>query len=471
MSDTHDEDFEAMLEESLAAHPITRRLRLGEKVRGTVISVTDDYVLVDLGGKTEGVIDKGDLVDDEGRLTVAEGDEVEAHVSHVGDEIRLSRHVRPGAGAEEALQEAYEGGLPVEGRVTGVNKGGLEVLVAGKRAFCPVSQIQLGFCEDPSVFVDEKLDFRITRMEDRNIVLSRRALLEEERERKAAETWERLREGEVLEGAVTRVAAFGVFVDVGGVDGLVHVSELSHERVEDPGSVLGVGQKVTVQVVSVDRDQGRVGLSLKALQADPWETAFERFPPGSEHEGTVTRLAPFGAFVALGGGLEGLVHVSEIADRRIGHPKEVLEEGQAVQVRVLEVDPERQRIGLSMREAREAPGELPAVGVTVAAVVERAEPYGLLVRFGGHRGLVPTGELPDKGGASAKSLKQAYPEGTELTARVIEVDEAKGRVRLSVTAAAEAADRAQWEQFQGQAKSSGFGSSLGDLLKKKLEGK
>ncbi|MDF1562408.1 MAG: 30S ribosomal protein S1 [Deltaproteobacteria bacterium] len=465
MSD-HEESFEALLEQSLAERPIGRQPRLGEKITGMVVSISSEWVIVDLGAKTEGVIEAAELMDDEGQLTVKVGDELDAFVSAVDDGVRLSRRVRPESGSDEALRQIFEAGLPVEGVVTGVNKGGLEVKVAGKRAFCQISQIQLDYCEDPSVYVGQKLEFRILKMSGRDILVSRRVLLEAERAEAAAGLWERLEPGQILEGEVSRIAAFGAFVNLGGVDGLIHVSELSHERIEDPGSLLKVGQAVKVQVVTVDREAERIGLSLKALEADPWDSVVEQLPPGLELQGTVTRLQPFGAFVALGGGMEGLVHVSELSDRRINHPKEVVEEGQRVDVRVIEVDPERRRIALSMREARQAPGALPRVGDTFTAVVDRIESYGLLVKFAGHRGLVPGKELPGDR-SSKRSLEEVYPVGAELEVAVIEVDESKGRIRLSVNELERAKDRAEWQTFQQKQGGGSFGTSLGDLLAKR----
>lgn len=462
------DDFEKMLEESLVASPIGRRPELGEKVRGAVLAITSEYVLVDLGAKTEGVLDKADLLDADGALTVSVGDEIEAFVTGVEGEIQLSVRVRTGDGSDAVLQAAFEGGLPIEGLVTAVNKGGLEVKVGKKRGFCPLSQIELGYCEDPSIYLGQKLEFRISKLGGRDLLLSRRALLEAERKVQADALWQTLAEGDVLPGEVSRVAAFGAFVDLGGIDGLIHISEFSHERVEDPGSMLSQGQKVTVQVVSVDREAGRVGLSLKALADDPWDTVVERFPPGTQIAGKVTRLAAFGAFVALGEGIEGLAHISELADRRISHPKEVVAQGDTVQVRVLDVDPERRRISLSLREAQETPDGLPLVGSTVTAIVDRIESYGLFVRFAGHRGLVPGAELPDKP-ASSKELKAAFPEGTQLEVRVIEVDEESGRIRLSVNAVVAAKDRKEWEQFQKQSSGEGFGTTLGDLLAKRIK--
>ncbi len=461
-----EDDFAAMFEASLAEKPIGRQPRLGEKVSGVVVSISVEWVIVDLGAKTEGVMEVGDLLDGEGELNVKVGDTLEAFVSSVEDGVRLSKRVRPGSGSDEALQDIFEAGLPVEGVVTGVNKGGLEVKIAGKRAFCQLSQIQLGYCEDPSIFVGQKLEFKILKMSARDLLVSRRALLEAERSEKATELWQTLDEGQIYDGEVTRVAAFGAFVDLGGVDGLIHVSELSYERVEDATSVLAVGQQVKVQVLKVDRDSGRIGLSLKALADDPWDEAFNRFPPGMELQGKVTRIMPFGAFVALGDGMEGLVHISELADRRIGHPKEVVEEGQTVGVRVIEVDLERRRIALSMKEARETPDGLPRVGDTFTTTVDRVETYGILVRFSGHRGLVPMKELPG-GPFSPKALKEGFPVGQEVEAAVIEVDEAKGRIRLSVIAVAAAKDRAEWKSFDQKQSSGGFGTSLGDLLAKR----
>lgn len=329
---------------------------VGERVTGTLLSIGRESAFVDLGGKAEGMVDSRELLDDEGAPAFAPGDSVTGVVTGRDPESGcLLLRIKPGRGEASAAEIAHaqEQGIPVEGKVTGTNKGGLEVEVAGLAAFCPVSQIELGFVQDPSAYVGRKMSFKITRFEPAgrggraNVVLSRRALLAEEAAEQAAAVRATLEPGKVVHGTVSSLTHYGAFVDLGGgVEGLLHVSEMSHRRVEDPKELFSEGQQVEVQVTKIDGE--RISLSQKALQDDPWKSVEERFPTGSRHAGRVVRLETFGAFVELAPGLEGLVHVSELgAERRVSHAREVVELGQDVEVVVLGVEPERRRISLS----------------------------------------------------------------------------------------------------------------------------
>ncbi len=346
--------------------------QVGDTVAGKVLSIGEDAALVDLGGKAEGVVPLDGLKDESGQVTVAVGDQVEGTVAATdpatGGAVVRTKPAR-GPQIKDELRQAHLHGIPVEGTVTAVNKGGLEVKVAGQRGFCPLSQLDLRYVEDPSRFIGQRLTFKILRLEEDpkgrrpNIVLSRRAILEEEAQTKASETRERLKPGAVLTGRVTSLASYGAFVDLGGLEGLLHVSELSHTRVEHPEQVLSVGQEVEVQVIKIEKRDGRqperISLSRRALESDPWRDAADRFSEGTRVEGRVARLESFGAFVELAPGLEGLVHVSELgAGRRVTHPREVVKPGQQVEVTVLGVDKQRKRISLSMAgESHEAGAE------------------------------------------------------------------------------------------------------------------
>ena len=348
-------------------------VKVGDKVTGTIVSIGDEVAFVDLGGKSEGTVDRAEIVDDDGALTVAVGEEVEALVAAVDDAGNFVLRVRPGRGEalRSELRLAWEQRLPVEGVVEAVVKGGVEVMVGGQRAFCPVSQLAQRYVEDPAEFVGRRLAFRIHRFEESgrrtNIVLSRRQLLEEEARRRADEVRERLKVGAVLEGTVTSLTSYGAFVDLGGLEGLLHASEMSYQRGIDPREVLSEGQQVTVQVTAVEpakrtgkSERGkseRISLSMRALQRDPWNDVERRFGAGTEAKGRVTRLEPYGAFVELEPGLEGLVHVSRLGGKGgERHAREVVQLGQTVKVRVVEVDPEKRRISLA-RDADERSDE------------------------------------------------------------------------------------------------------------------
>jgi small subunit ribosomal protein S1 len=337
-----------------------RRPRPGEQVTGRVVNIGADSVFVDVGAKCEAVIDRAELTGADGELTVALGGTVTARVltAHEGGIVLRTRAGR-GVDTPSELEQARLCGLPVEGVVKEVNKGGVEVDVAGVRGFCAVSQLDSRYVEDPAAYVGRKLEFRITRYEDGpggkpNLVLSRRALLEEQAARLASETRKRLEVGAVLSGTVTSIKDYGAFVDLGGLEGMLHISELGFGRVDHPSAVLAVGQAVEVQVLKIEptsdpRHPERIGLSLKALQDDPWDEAVRSLGPGQELAGKVVRLEPFGAFVSLPQGIEGLVHVSEIGDKRIAHPREALAVGDEVRVCVLQIDTERRRVSLSIK--------------------------------------------------------------------------------------------------------------------------
>jgi small subunit ribosomal protein S1 len=373
-----DEDFAAMLAEfeGKQTKGDRKRPKVGDLVRGKVISIGKDAVFVDVGGKAEGVLDRAQLANADNALTVAVGDEVEARV--VADDARgLQLRIKVGRGpeAKAELAQAHELGLPVEGHVTEVVKGGVVVDVAGVRAFCPASQIDMRFVDDLGVYVGQRLQFRITRYEPGprgNLVLTRRALLEEEHAKKVAVARATFVPGLVVRGKVVGFKPFGAFVDIGGLEGMLHISELGYGRVEKPEDVLALGQEVDVVVLKMeDDDKGRprISLSLKALAADPWHEATRTLGEGARVRGPIVRLAPYGAFVQIAPGVEGLVHISELgAGRRINHPKEVVKVGQEVEAVVLAVDHDKRRLSLSLAASKDAsPDDIEAAARTTAA--------------------------------------------------------------------------------------------------------
>src|SRR3954468_4907835 len=347
------EDFAAMLAETERGAPkAKKRPRVGDQVTGKVISVGKDAVFVDVGGKAEGVLERAQVTDPEGKLLVKIGDTVEARVvADAGGALTLRVKLGRGPEARGELQQAQELGIPVEGVVTEVVKGGVSVDVAGIRGFCPASQLDVRFIDDLSIYIGQRLTFRITRYEPRNLVLSRRALLEEDNARRAVETRKKLEPGAVLRGKVVGFKPFGAFIDLGGIEGMLHVSELGHSRVAKPEDVLTMGQDVEVQVLKLEPGEKgqRISLSLKSLATDPWKETAAQFTVGQRMKGKVTRLLAFGAFVEIAPGVEGLVHISELgAARRINHPKEVVSEGQEVEATVLAIDHEKRRLSLSL---------------------------------------------------------------------------------------------------------------------------
>jgi small subunit ribosomal protein S1 len=337
-------------------------------VAARVVSIGSDAVFVDLGGKAEGMLEIDQVTDpDTGKIMVALGDRVEARVVDLGGKagcVLLRRTLGRGPDARDELVQAFEHRIPVEGVVTAVNKGGVEVQIAGTRAFCPVSQLDRSYVEDPAAYVGKHFTFRITKFEGSkarsNIVLSRRVLLEEEAASKAVELRARLREGLTVEGMVTSIKDYGAFVDLGGLEGMLHVSELGHSRLGHPSEVLRVGQKLVCQVIKIEKTGDpkrpeRIALSLKALERDPWQDVAAQFAVGARVGGRVVRVEAYGAFVEIAQGVEGLVHVSELgAGRRISHAREVVKVGDRVQATVLAIDGERRRVSLSVGDATRA---------------------------------------------------------------------------------------------------------------------
>lgn len=351
-----DDSFEQMLEESLSAQT---ELEPGSKVEATVTAIGGEHVFLDVGAREDGVISREELTN-EGELTVEAGDRITVYVVGRREGAIHCAKRMGAAGADSrqdkeavlsALRDAQESQIPVEGKVSEAVKGGLKVNVMGQTAFCPVSHIEVGYTEDPSVHVGQTYSFAIMRVEEegRNIVVSRRQLLEAEAEEQARTLWESLREGDVYDGVVRNIRSYGAFVDIGGAEGLLHVSEMSHGRVEDPNELLRVGQKVKVAVKSIDPEERRISLSMKDLLEDPWKETVRNLSPNQVLTGKVVRLAPFGAFVEIAEGVDGLLHISEIGgQRRVSHPREVLSQGDEIEVRILDIDEERRRISLAM---------------------------------------------------------------------------------------------------------------------------
>lgn len=339
-----------------------RLVQAGREHRtGIVVSVGPTDVFLEFGPKELGVVARLQWSDEE---VPKVGDRLEVVVDHFEPGESLYVCSRPGA-IRKADWELLEPGQVIEARVTGVNKGGLELEVASHRAFMPASQVSLDHIPDLSVFVGEKLKCQVNRI-DRggrgNIVLSRRELLEQERREHADELKKTLSEGQIIEGTVRKLMPFGAFVDLGGIDGLIHVSDLSHERVGHGERAVGrfvkVGEKVRVQILKIDWAAGRISLGMKQIQADPFAAAADEIKDGAEVTGRVTKLTEFGAFVEVAPGVEGLVHISELAWRRVGRVEEVLKADEVVKVKVLKVDPDSRRISLSIK-ALLAPPEPP----------------------------------------------------------------------------------------------------------------
>ena len=472
MSDERDdpgasEDFAALFAKQTAA----TALEVGQVVKGRVIQIAAESVFVDVGGKGEAWIDRAELTDEDGRLRVAVGDDVEATVVSTRDDVRLSFKLQRGAQAREALAAAAASGLPVEGKVAAVIKGGYEVTVGGLRAFCPFSQMDLRRVDAPEDYVGRVLEFRVTKYSEngRNIVLSRRQLLEERAAEAAEETRKKITPGAVLPGTVASLTDFGAFVDLGGVQGLIPVSEISHARVGRPADRLHLGEAVTVKVLRLDEEKGKVTLSMKALEGDPWAAV-----PGALRErqvmrGRLLRATEFGFFVGLLPGVDGLLHISEVPRSRHGAMREATATGPEITVMIVNIDLEKRRIALALAPDDAVPGEHVAstvvVGGLVTGTVERIEPFGVFLRLGpGQTGLIPNAEL---GTTRGTDHRKAFPIGTSLKVVVLAIEDGGRRIRLSHTQALAQEERAETQAYLGggSKKGDGFGMTLGEKFR------
>ncbi|GGA22944.1 30S ribosomal protein S1 [Paenibacillus physcomitrellae] len=339
-------------------------LKKGDTVKGTIVKVEDNQAYVSLGYKYDGIIPIRELSSvhlDSANDVVQVGQEVEAKVVSINDEkesLVLSKRAIDSENAWDDLQAKFDNNETFEVVVADVVKGGI-VANVGVRGFIPASMVERHFVEDFSDYKGRTLRVKVKELDRENnkVILSQKDVLDEEFEANKLKVMAGLQEGSVIEGTVQRLTQFGAFVDVGGVDGLVHVSEIAWNHVDKPADVLSEGDQVKVKVLKVDPEKGKISLSIKAATPGPWETAADQFKSGDIVSGEVKRLVPFGAFVEIAPGVEGLVHISQISHKHIGTPQEVLKEGQNVQVKILEVNPSEKRVSLSIKETEEAPAE------------------------------------------------------------------------------------------------------------------
>ncbi|MFH1529670.1 MAG: 30S ribosomal protein S1 [Pseudomonadota bacterium] len=468
-------EFEAMLKESEDAGFVLP----GEIVTGTVVRVGREWVFVDLGGKSEGVIAVQEFAgEEEGEITVKVGDEVEATVLTTRGGVRLSVKLQRSDQNMDVLRDAFESEIPVEGRVIETNRGGFRVDIGEQRAFCPVSQIDLNYVENPEQFVGQLYHFRIIEfnIEQGNIVVSRRIILEQERKVLAAQVREGLKPGQILTGVVKKLMPFGAFVDIGGLDGLVHISEIAWERIENPADYLTEGQRIQVKVLKFEEDRDRLALSIKEATRDPWSTVEENWPVGSFIDGLVTRLERFGAFVRVTPGVEGLVHISDMTwAGRVRHPSDLLSEGQTIRVQVLSVDMAQRRLSLGMKQVDGDPwsevAERFPMGSMVQGTVERIGGGGVFITLDiGITAFLP-GSLA--GLSQGEPLGGTFRPGKQVTLKVKEIDVERRRITLAAGDAAggeELRDTRQYleQQVRAERQDDGLGT-FGRLLEQALK--
>jgi small subunit ribosomal protein S1 len=432
--DLNQEQLEELYEQSF------RTFQEGEVARGTIVSIENDYVVVDIGYKSEGQISVNEFIDPDGNMVAEVGQEIDVLLERAEDEdgtIILSREKAAKIKVWDEISRVYNDDGMINGIIVGRVKGGMSVDI-GVPAFLPGSQVDLRPVRNLDALIGKSFDFKILKFNKKrsNIVLSRRALLEKEREEKKSETLKVLEEGRVMEGVVKNITDYGVFVDLGGIDGLLHITDMSWGRVGHPSEMFNISDEITVKVLSFDRERERVSLGLKQLKSDPWTDASEKFPVGTRVSGKVVSLADYGAFVEVEEGVEGLIHVSEMSwTRKVRHPSKVVNVGDIVEAVVLNINPEQKRISLGMKQVEPNPWDVIAekypVGTTIEGRVKNITDFGIFIGIDeGIDGLVHISDI-----SWTKRIKhpgELYKKGDEVQAVVLNIDRENERFSLGI---------------------------------------
>ncbi len=430
-------EFTTLLEQSFAKE----KLELGAICQGRVVRIDKDYITVDAGFKSEGVIPREQFLNDKGELEIAEGDTVDVVLEALEDgfgETRLSREKAKRLEAWLDLEKAYQNKTTVVGMVSGKVKGGFTVEIQSVRAFLPGSLVDVRPTRDSVNLEGKELEFKVIKMDVKrnNVVLSRRAVLESEDSTERQALLEGLYEGQVVAGVVKNLTDYGAFVDLGGIDGLLHITDMSWTRVKHPSELLSVGQEVSVTVLKFDKERSRVSLGMKQLGDDPFLNTVNQYPVGSHLKGRVTNIADYGCFVELDKGVEGLVHVSEMSwtNKNI-HPSKVVQLGDEIEVVVLEIDSERRRISLGIKQCTANPWELFASAHEkndrVKGAIKSITDFGLFIGLeGGIDGLVHLNDI--SWSEPGEQAIRHYKKGMEVEAMVLAVDPERERISLGI---------------------------------------
>ena len=432
------DDFAAMLDESLGGADGGFE---GRVVKGTVTAIENDLAVIDIGLKSEGRVPLREFAMPGQKADLNVGDEVEVYVDRVENangETMLSRDRARREAAWDRLEEEFNKEARVEGVIFGRVKGGFTVDLGGAVAFLPGSQVDIRPVRDVGPLMDLPQPFQILKMDRRrgNIVVSRRAILEETRAEQRSGLIQNLEEGQIIEGAVKNITDYGAFVDLGGIDGLLHVTDMSYKRVNHPSEVINIGDTVKVQIIRINRDTQRISLGMKQLESDPWQGIEERYPVGAKLKGRVTNITDYGAFVELEPGIEGLIHVSEMSwTKKNVHPGKIISTSQEVEVAVLEVDAVKRRISLGLKQAQSNPwgafAEAHPVGSVVEGEVKNATEFGLFVGLPGDvDGMVHMSDIA--WGISGEEALHLHRKGENVQVVVLDVDVEKERISLGI---------------------------------------
>src|SRR5688500_2675665 len=432
------DDFAALLNGSLGGEDEAFE---GKVVKGIVTGIENDLAVIDVGLKSEGRVPLREFAAPGQKTELKVGDEVEVFVDRVENsagEAMLSRDRARREAAWDKLEKEFEAGNRVEGVIFGRVKGGFTVDLDGAVAFLPGSQVDIRPVRDVGPLMDMAQPFQILKMDRRrgNIVVSRRAVLEETRAEQRSELIDKLAEGQVIDGVVKNITDYGAFVDLGGIDGLLHVTDMSYKRVNHPSEVINIGDTVKVQIVRINPETQRISLGMKQLESDPWEGVAAKYPVGAKVTGTVTNITEYGAFVELEAGIEGLVHVSEMSwTKKNVHPGKIVSTSQEVDVLVLEVDSDKRRISLGLKQAQRNPweefAEAHPVGSVVEGEVKNATEFGLFIGLPGDvDGMVHMSDIA--WGISGEDALALHRKGEEVKAVVLDVDTDKERISLGM---------------------------------------
>jgi small subunit ribosomal protein S1 len=431
------ENFAALFEESLS----TKEMRIGEVITAEIVRVDDNFVVVNAGLKSESYIQAEEFRNDRGEVEATPGDFVSVAIEALEDgygETRLSRDKAKRLAAWHELEDALEKGTVVQGMINGKVKGGLTVMVNGIRAFLPGSLVDIRPVKDTTPYENKQMDFKVIKLDRKrnNVVVSRRAVLEANQGEERQKLLETLQEGAVVKGIVKNITDYGAFVDLGGIDGLLHITDLAWRRVKHPSEILNVGDEVTAKVLKFDQEKNRVSLGLKQLGEDPWVGLGRRYPPGTRLFGKVSNLTDYGAFVEIESGIEGLVHVSEMdwTNKNV-HPSKVVQLGDEVEVMVLEIDEERRRISLGMKQCMPNPWEEFAMnhkkGDKVSGQIKSITDFGIFIGLpGGIDGLVHLSDL--SWSLPGEEAVRNYKKGEDAHAMVLSIDVERERISLGV---------------------------------------
>jgi small subunit ribosomal protein S1 len=454
-------------------------LRVGEQITGEIIAIGDENVFVNTGTKIDGVASKSELMDKDGSFGHKVGDVLTLYVVSKDDsEIRLSRAMTAESGIDQ-LYEAFRSKIPVQGKVTETCKGGFRVSMAGKTAFCPVSQMDAVYVETPENYVGSDFEFLITRIEERgrNIVVSRREFLERQMAEQRQEFLKNNFPGDVVEGRITRIMPYGAFVElIPGVEGMVHISEISWSRLEKPEDAVSSGDPVRVKILEIKESekpgqQGRISLSIKQAAGDPWQEITEKFSIGDKTQGIVTRCADFGAFVEISPGVEGLVHISEITYRkRVLRAEDEVSPGQHVAVMIKSIDPENRRISLSMKDAEGDPWidieNRYKPGDKIVGTVEKKESFGYFVAIEpGIVGLLPVSKI--NAAPNAREIESCKTDDP-ISVIIESINLSDRKISL---APADSADKEDWKTYKKTSTSGGSMGDLGEKLRQAMKNK